>query len=209
MDVIIHNGIEYRRFDHLYSVSENGQFLRLLEPYTPTKGPNGYLAVGRRRLAHRIVAACWCDRPEDATDVHHINHIKSDNRAANLVWLTTAQHMAEHPETGRQPMPESAKEKIRQSRLGSITSEETKQKQREANLRLGIKPPPRAIGTKMGPESLAKMRENSPNAQSCMIMGVKYRSFNEAGQATNQRPHTLRKRCLSKNFPDCVLVNWP
>ena len=24
MDIIIHDGIEYRRFDHLYSVSEDG-----------------------------------------------------------------------------------------------------------------------------------------------------------------------------------------
>ena len=150
-------------------------------------------------MAHRIVASCWCDRPEGATDVHHINHIKSDNRAANLVWLTTAQHMAEHPETGRQPMPESAKEKIRQARLGAVTSEETKQKQREANLRLGIKPPPRAIGTKMKPEAIAKMRENSPNAQSCMVMGVKYRSFNEAGEGyKSETTHPAEKMPFKK-----------
>jgi hypothetical protein len=206
MNSMVFNGTEYRQYDHLYWVSAAGGFLRLLVPYEPILRPDGYLSVGRQRLAHRMVATCWCDRPEGATDVHHINHDKADNRDENLVWLTIAKHIALHPDTGRQPMPESAKAKLRAFRLGMKASEETKQKQREATLRLGLKPPPRLKGTKMGKEFFRKCRENSPNARACVISGTRYRSFNEAGEAHNQKPHTLRKRCLSDNFPDYRLA---
>ncbi len=202
MDRIIIDGVEYRRFDHLYSVSADGRFLRNLQPYEPWRLASGYKAVGRRGLAHRIVAECWCPKPEGATDIHHINHDRGDNRSVNLVWLTKAEHMAQHPETGRQPMPDSGKAKLRAYRLGMTTSEATKAKQREAILRLGIKPPPRPIGTKMGDAFSARMSEVSKNRQSCTINGVSYRSFNEAGKALGMKPHTLRKRCLSDSFPD-------
>ena len=142
------------------------------------------------------------DRPEAATDVHHINHDRADNRAVNLLWLTTAEHMAQHPETGKQAMPESGKAKLRAYRLGMKTAEETKSKQREANLRLGIKPPPRATGAKMGEAFSAQMSEVSHNRQSCTINGVQYRSFSQAGEALGIKQHTLRKRCLSDSFPD-------
>lgn len=37
---------------------------------------------------NRAVAMAYCERPEGATDVDHINNDKSDNRAVNLQWLT-------------------------------------------------------------------------------------------------------------------------
>jgi hypothetical protein len=98
-------------------------------------------------------------------------------------------------------MSEAGKDRLRRLRLDSKTSEETKQKQREASLRLGLKPPPRPVGMKMGPTAIQRMRDNSPNAVGCVIAGVRYASFSAAGEALGEKPHTLRKRCLSKNFP--------
>jgi hypothetical protein len=201
-------GIEYRFFDHLYAVSRCGKFLRKLEPFTPRSRPDGYQDVGRQRLAHRMVATCWCERPPEARHVHHRNHDRSDNRAENLEWVTPKQHMAEyHPDIARgHSMSEEGKQRLRVLRLGSTTSEETKAKQRAANLRLGIKPPPRPRGTVMDAESRARMSENSPNAKACVVNGVRYASFNEAGKALGEKPHSLRKRCLSLNFPSYQLA---
>lgn len=196
------NGVEYRRYDHLYWVSASGLFLRNLEPYEPRPQPTGYYAVGRMRLAHRVVATCWCNRPEGAVDVHHINEDRGDNRAENLVWLSKAAHMALHPDKGTYPRTEATRAKLRAYRLGMKATEETKSKQREATIRLGLKPPPRKTGTKMGSAFSARMSEVSKNRRSCVVQGVVYRSFNEAGKALGIKPHTLRKRCLADSFPD-------
>ena len=197
-------GTEYRFFSHIYAVSACGMFLRKLAPYSPTLRPDGYLSVGGKRLAHRMVAALWCDRPEGAKHVHHINHDKQDNRAENLMWLTPGEHMRDHHPGGSRghKMSEDGKARLRALRLGSKTSEATKQKQREASLRLGCRPPPRPKGTKMDDASRLKMSLNSPNARGCTVFGVVYGSFSIAGRALGQKPHTLRKRCLSDNFPD-------
>lgn len=155
-----------------------------------------------------MVAMCWLEPREGATVVHHINHNKSDNRADNLMWLSQREHMADHHNGSSRghSMSEQGKQRLRELRLGSKTSEATKQKQREAALRLGQRPPPRPVGTKLGPEAIARMRENSPNARACEIDGVAYASFNEAGKALGIKPHTLRKRCLSKGFPSYQLA---
>jgi hypothetical protein len=34
------------------------------------------------------------------------------------------------------------------------------------------------------------------------VLGVEYRSFAEAAKATGSHRFTIRKRCLSENFPD-------
>jgi hypothetical protein len=201
-------GIEYRFFDHLFAVSRCGKFLRKLEPFEPVVNrKDGYINLGRHRLAHRVVATCWCERPEGATHVHHINEDKSDNRADNLEWVTPKEHMGERHEglTRGHTMSEEGKQRLRTLRLGMKASEETKQKQREAALRLGLKPPPRPLGMKMSDESRTRMSENSPNAQACVVDGVTYASFNEAGKALGMKPHSLRKRCYSLNFPSFQL----
>jgi hypothetical protein len=197
-------GTTFRFYDHLYAVSRAGAVLRNLLPYEPRPRPDGYAAVGRRRLLHRMVATCWCDRPEGANHIHHKNHDKADNRASNLEWVTPTSHMSDrHKEIKRgQSMSDAGRQKLRELRTGSVTSEATKQKQREASLRLGSKPPPRPVGTKCSAEAIAKMRANSPNAAACEIHGIAYQSFSEAGRALGIKPHTLRKRCLSENFPD-------
>lgn len=204
MKSITINGITYRFYDHLYAVSRKGLVLRKLESYEPKPRPDGYVSVGRRRLLHRMVATCWCEKPDGANHVHHKNHKRNDNCASNLEWVTPKTHMNEfHADVSRgHSMSDAGKQKLRDMRLGSVTSEETKQKQRAASLRIGCKPPPRKVGTKCSPEAILKMKQNSPNAMQCEVNGILYRSFNEAGAALGEKPHSLRKRCLSKNFPN-------
>lgn len=197
-------GTVYRFFDHLYAVSRSGKVLRKLVPYQPVLRPDGYIGIGKQKLLHRVVAMCWCDKPELANHVHHKNHNKADNRASNLEWITPQEHISSHHADSSRghTMSEAGKQRLRELRLGSVSSEETKQKQREASIRLGSKPPMRPVGTKCSPEAIEQMRLNSPNAMQCEIFGITYLSFSEAGRALGEKPHTLRKRCLSKNFPD-------
>lgn len=206
LPVIIVDGVEYRRFDHLYAVSKRGAALniRTMTIAEPSARHDGYLAVGRQRLLHRMVATCWVERPHDANHVHHRNRNKADNRAHNLEWVTPKVHLAERHqgEFGHYERSEATRQKLREYRTGRKTSEETKQKQREASLRLGIRPPPPVPGYAHSAAALAKMRLNSPNATRCEIAGVVYRSFREAGEALGVKPHTLRKRCLSSSFSD-------
>lgn len=208
MKCIVIDGTEYRFFNHLFAVSRDGRLLRKLEPYAPTRRKDGYFDAGRTKLVHRMVATCWLEKPEGATLVHHINHDKGDNRADNLEWVSPKEHVAEKHKGvhGNYIRSEETRQKLREYRTGQKQSEETKQKQREASLRLGLKPPPRPFGYKAPPEMIAKCRQNNPMNRACEIDGVKYASFSDAGRALNQRPHTLRKRCLSKNFPNYRIV---
>jgi len=206
LEAVIYDGIEYRAINRLYAVSRCGKFLRRLVPINPKPRADGYLAIGRQQLAHRLVAQAWIRNPE-GLHVHHINGNRSDNRAENLEVISPAEHFGDrHKATnGKHSMSAAGKEALRQIRTGAKTSEATKQKQREAAIRLGCKPPPRIFGTKCSEAAKEKMRLNSPNACGCVVLGVLYASFSEAGQAIGMKPHTVRKRCLSENFPDFTL----
>lgn len=197
------DGIPFRFFDHLYAVSRCGKVLRKLQPYTPTQRPDGYLELGRKRLMHRVVAACWLESFDPRKHVHHINGNKADNRAENLECLTAKEHSAEHPSNGHYVRSPSTREKIRQARLGTVTSEETKAKQRAALL--GRKRPYFARAAHSA-ESKAKRSEEHHRNTACRVEGVVYRSFAEASKATGIHRFTVRKRCLSENFPDFEIL---
>jgi len=200
---VIHNGTVYRAFDHLYAVSRDGRFLRKLLPVQPKLRRDGYLSVGRRRLAHRLVATCWIDNPTGARVVHHINENKSDNRAENLMWVTHGEHVRGHHKgvVGRYVRSEETRAKLRAARLGKKASEESKRRHREWALSVGTRPPSFA-GQRHTAETLAKMRANHAKNTPCEVFGVRYASFSDAGRALGIRPLTLRKRCLSENFSD-------
>lgn len=204
MKNIIIDNIEYRFFDHLYAVSRCGKVLRKLDPFVPSERDDGYLQLGRMRLMHRAIATCWIENPNNKKQVHHINGIKSDNRADNLEWVTPKEHYGDRHEGlyGHYFRTEETREKIRQARLGSVTSDETKAKQRAALL--GKTRPffHRASASK---ESLEQKSLNHPRNTQCKINGLIYRSFSDASREIDVKKMTIRKRCLSKNFPDYEL----
>jgi hypothetical protein len=195
------DGIEYRFFDHLFAVSHCGKVLRKLQPYTPTLRPDGYTMLGRKRLTHRVVAACWLESFDPKKHVHHINGNKSDNSVENLECLSQQEHMSDRHAGlyGHYTRTPETREKIRQARLGSVTSEETKAKQRAALL--GRKRPyfKRAAHSD---ESKQTRSLQHPRNTGCSVLGIEYRSFAEAALATGIHRFTVRKRCLSENFPD-------
>lgn len=41
-----------------------------------------------REAIHRLVALVYCDKPDGATDVDHIDHNKTNNNYKNLRWVS-------------------------------------------------------------------------------------------------------------------------
>jgi len=66
--------------------------------------------------------------------VHHINHIKNDNRATNLIVFTRQIHPSQIHLKGKKRPIEIGK-KISKSLIGHKVSNKTKEKQRQAKLK--------------------------------------------------------------------------
>ena len=47
-------------------------------------------------LVHRLVALAFCPKSLERSYVHHCNLIQDDNRAKNLLWVTTKEHSFLH-----------------------------------------------------------------------------------------------------------------
>lgn len=114
---------EFPRYEvsNLGRVRSNIGEQKLLKPYFTSKG---YLVV---RLAkkptekgkyitrdikvHRLVAQYFCEDYAAEKEIHHKNHMRNDNRAANLLCLTKKQHIELHQSEKMQPEKEAAAEK--------------------------------------------------------------------------------------------------
>jgi len=202
------DGVEYRAFNHLYAISRCGKILRKHRPYTPSRHNRGYLSMGSKMLVHRAVAECWLENFDPAKQVHHINGDKTDNRLENLECLSQSEHLRErHADilavNGTYERTDEIREKLREARLGSVTSEETKAKQRAALA--GRKRPYFARAPHSEKSKQRRSEQHVRNTQ-CSVEGVVYRSFAAASEATGVHRFTIRKRCLSKNFPGYVIL---
>jgi hypothetical protein len=51
-----------------------------------------YCYIGNTYRVNRIIAITWIPNPLHLPEVHHRNHIKIDNRAKNLKWVTPEQN---------------------------------------------------------------------------------------------------------------------
>ena len=82
-----------------YSASDLGRIRgprgNILKPRVNT---NGYhrvcLGAGRDRYIHRLVCLAFYGPPPSGNHVDHINHDRSDNRLANLRWVTPEENRA-------------------------------------------------------------------------------------------------------------------
>jgi hypothetical protein len=208
MFTITFDGIDYRIFNATYAVSRCGKVLRKLQPFAPRLRPDGYLCCGHD-LVHRMVMAVWSGQDIARRHIHHINENKTDNRLENLECLTYHEHMGvRHKEArivaGKYERTPEIREKIRQSKLGTKASPETRAKMSAAHL--GKKRPffKRASPSK-ATRQLRSIQHHFNTA--CRIDGIEYRSFAEAGRILGIKQHTLRHRCLSKNFPNYQIVS--
>lgn len=205
MESIAAGGIEYRFFNNNYAVSRCGKVLRKLAPYEPVKHGK-YLAAGHN-LLHRAVAACWLADFLPEHHVHHKDHNKHNNHADNLECLTVKEHISDRHagEFGHYIRSEETREKIRQYRTGRKMSEETK-----AKIRASLIDKPHNYPSERKPNSIESNEQRSLNHHrnlACRVFGVTYRSFAEASIATGIHRFTLRKRCLSKNFPEYEILS--
>ena len=142
--------------------------------------------LGRERLMHRAVAACWLENFDPLKQVHHINGNKTDNRTDNLECVTAKEHFGERhldisSQIGKYARTEIARQKLREFRTGTIDSEETRNKKA-------------AILAVVGPKT------------QCSFQGITYLSVAAGARAAGISPATFRLRCKSKNFPDYKLT---
>lgn len=111
-----HNGRTYR-------VYRNGMVIREAFDYVDNWGSGrtrhyeeagatiyqdkgGYFVVklsgrdGGHMLLHRLVAHMWCEKPDGANQVNHIDGNKGNNSAENLEWVTASENMQKAVESG-------------------------------------------------------------------------------------------------------------
>lgn len=89
-------------FGRVYSVKRK----RILKPYT-----NGYkylfIKINKTNVRiHRLVALAFLENPTGKPVIHHIDGNSYNNRADNLMWCTTAEHMKIHWQIRKEKMQE-------------------------------------------------------------------------------------------------------
>ena len=103
-------GVKYKTIEGFsdYKVSSNGKIYSYrTSNRKQIKGHidnQGYQVVGligddgkhHTLSVHRIVATAFCEKPIGYDEVHHLNEIRFDNRAENLIWVHPSLHKKIH-----------------------------------------------------------------------------------------------------------------
>jgi hypothetical protein len=55
------------------------------------------------RLVHKLVASAFMKKPDNCTQINHLNGIKTDNRLENLQWVTQSENQLHAYRLGLQP----------------------------------------------------------------------------------------------------------
>ena len=115
---------------------------------------NGYLAVNisidgkvKKHSVHRLVAECFCPKPEGCDVVNHIDSNRQNNCADNLEWTTSKGNMQHASKSGRMKGSETIHKALEVSRkkrmvpviaIGADGTEHYFHSQAEAAKMLGI-----------------------------------------------------------------------
>lgn len=93
--------LKVKGYEERYEISDMGRIRRLSDGglMRPAINQNGYQhivlskdGVAKDFRVHRLVAEHFIENKEHKRDVNHKNGIKTDNRAANLEWLTHSEN---------------------------------------------------------------------------------------------------------------------
>ena len=99
--------IDVRDYEGLYQVSNYGRVKSLKygkeRILSQTPDSDGYLqvilykdGVREKKKVHKLVAEAFLPNPNNYADVHHRNHINTDNRVENLERIDGHEHRAIH-----------------------------------------------------------------------------------------------------------------
>ena len=110
MDNIL-NKFDWRLLDgyaHNYYVNRQGEVCRVtsdgrVRTLKSWAANGGYLYVRLKTLdgkykgvgVNRLICQAYHENPENKPIVHHINHIRTDNRPENLTWFTYKENAAD------------------------------------------------------------------------------------------------------------------
>lgn len=55
-----------------------------------------HVFIKGNKYVHRLVGEAFIPNPENKPEIHHINHIRNDNRVENLMWVEKIEQFDEH-----------------------------------------------------------------------------------------------------------------
>jgi hypothetical protein len=127
-----------------------------------------------RLKTHRLVALQFVPNPDNKPDVHHINHIKTDNRPENLQWVT-------HQENIRYSYDSGLRKPIKRNPMKPrVFSPETKEKM-----------------------SKAKQGKLHPKFNAIYVIdGTAYYSANSAAKALRTHANVIQRRSKDERYPN-------